>query len=230
MIPLRDDNPTRSTPVVNYALLTLCVIVFLWQVMLPDDRAEQAVYQLGFIPAVFFGRADLAEHWIAPELSIVTSMFMHGGWLHLLGNMLYLWIFGDNVEDRVGHARYVLLYLACGLAAALAQGFTDMSSTVPMVGASGAISGVLGAYIVLYPRANVLVAVPLLVVFYTLRVPAWLVLGMWFVGQLLSSLSTHMSITDQQGAGVAFGAHIGGFIAGLLLIGLFVRDRHAYRY
>ena len=115
-------------------------------------------------------------------------------------------------------------------ASALAQGFTDMSSTVPMFGASGAISGVLGAYIVLYPRANVLVAVPLLVVFYTLRVPAWLVLGMWFVGQLLSSLSTHMSITDQQGAGVAFGAHIGGFIAGLLLIGLFVRDRHAYRY
>ncbi len=224
MIPLRDDNPTRSTPVVNVALIALCVIVFLWQVMLPEREAGQAVYLLGFIPAVFFGRADLAQHWIAPELSIVTSMFMHGGWMHLLGNMLYLWIFGDNVEDRVGHARYVVFYLVCGLVAALAQGLADMSSTVPMIGASGAISGVLGAYIVLYPRANVLVALPLLIVFYTMRVPAWVVLGMWFAGQLLSSLSA------QQGAGVAFGAHVGGFVAGVLLIRLFVHDRRVYRY
>jgi len=230
MIPLRDDNPTRSTPAVNYALIALCVLVFLWEVTLPANQAEQAVYQLGFIPAVFFGRADLAQHWIAPELSIVTSMFMHGGWLHLGGNMLYLWIFGDNVEDRVGHARYILLYLACGLVAALAQGLADTSSTVPMLGASGAISGVLGAYIVLYPRAKVLVAVPLLIVFYTLRVPAWLVLGMWFAVQLLSSLSTRLSVSAQQGAGVAFGAHVGGFIAGLLLIRFLVRDRRTYRY
>ncbi len=224
MIPLRDDNPTRSTPVVNVALIALCVIVFLWEIMLPQREAERAVYLLGFIPAVFFGRADLAQHWVAPELSIVTSMFMHGGWMHLLGNMLYLWIFGDNVEDRVGHPRYVLFYLVCGFVAALAQGLADMSSTVPMVGASGAISGVLGAYIVLYPRANVLVALPLLIVFYTLRVPAWVVLGMWFVGQLLSSLS------GPQGAGVAFGAHVGGFLAGVVLIRLFVRDRRAYRH
>jgi membrane associated rhomboid family serine protease len=224
MIPLRDDNPTHSTPVVNVALIALCVIVFLWEIMLPERDAERAIYLLGFIPAVFFGYKDLAQHWVAPEFSIVTSMFMHGGWMHLLGNMLYLWIFGDNVEDRVGHARYVLFYLICGLVAALAQGFADMSSTVPMVGASGAISGVLGAYIVLYPRANVLVALPLLIVFYTLRVPAWVVLGMWFVGQLLSSLSA------PQGAGVAFGAHIGGFLAGVVLIRLFVRDRRVYRY
>jgi len=224
MIPLRDDNPTRSTPVVNVALIAICVIVFLWEVMLPGREAERAVYLLGFVPAVFFGRADFAQHWISPELSIVTSMFLHGGWMHLIGNMLYLWIFGDNVEDRVGHARYVLFYLVCGFVAALAQGFADMSSTVPMVGASGAISGVLGAYIVLYPRANVLVALPLLIVFYTLRVPAWVVLGMWFVAQLLSSLSA------QQGAGVAFGAHVGGFVAGALLIRLFVRDRRVYRY
>jgi len=224
MIPLRDDNPTRSTPVVNVALIALCVIVFLWEVMLPGREAEQAINLLGFIPAVFFGHADFAQPWIAPELSIVTSMFMHGGWMHLLGNMLYLWIFGDNVEDRVGHARYVLFYLLCGLVAALAQGFADMTSTVPMIGASGAISGVLGAYIVLYPRANVLVALPLLIVFYTMRVPAWVVLGMWFVAQLLSSLSA------QQGAGVAFGAHVGGFVAGALLIRLFARDRRAYRY
>ena len=223
MIPLRDDNPTRSTPVVNVALIAVCVIVFLWEIMLGNE-AEQAIYQLGFVPAVFFGRAGFEQPWIPSELSIVTSMFMHGGWMHLLGNMLYLWIFGDNVEDRVGHPRYVLFYLLCGLVAALAQGLADTSSTVPMVGASGAISGVLGAYIVLYPRANVLVALPLLVVFYTLRVPAWIVLGMWFVGQLFASFAA------QQGAGVAFGAHVGGFIAGVLLIRLFVRDRRAYRY
>jgi membrane associated rhomboid family serine protease len=224
MIPLRDDNPTRSTPVVNVALIALCAIVFFWQLMLPAREAQRAVYLLGFIPAVFFGRADLPQHWIPPEQSIVTSMFMHGGWIHLIGNMLYLWIFGDNVEDRVGHARFVVFYLACGLVAALAQGLPDMTSTVPMIGASGAISGVLGAYIVLYPRANVLVALPLLIVFYTLRVPAWVVLGMWFVGQLLSSLGA------AQGGGVAFGAHVGGFIAGVALIRLFVRDRRTSRY
>jgi membrane associated rhomboid family serine protease len=223
MIPLRDDNPTRSTPVVNVALIALCVIAFFWELTLTDRGAEQAIRQLGFIPAVFFGRADFARPWIAPELSIVTSMFLHGGWMHLFGNMLYLWIFGDNVEDRVGHARYVLFYLVCGFVAALAQGFADMSSTVPMVGASGAISGVLGAYIVLYPRANVESLLPPFV-FQTFRVPAWLVLGVWFVGQLLSSLSA------AQGAGVAFGAHVGGFVAGVLLIRLFVRDRRVYRY
>ena len=223
MIPLRDDNPTRSTPVVNVALIALCVIVFLWELTL-GRQSEQAVYQLGFVPAVFFGRVNLTQPWIAPELSIVTSMFMHGGWMHLIGNMLYLWIFGDNVEDRVGHARYVVFYLVCGLVAALAQALPDTSSTVPMIGASGAISGVLGAYIVLYPRANVLVALPLIIVFYTLRVPAWLVLGMWFVGQLVASLSA------AQGGGVAFGAHVGGFIAGVLLIRLFVRDRRVNRY
>jgi membrane associated rhomboid family serine protease len=231
MIPLRDDNPTRSTPVVNYALIALCVIVFLWEVMLSDRAAERAIYLLGFVPAVFFGRADFAQHWISPVLSIVTSMFLHGGWMHLLGNMLYLWIFGDNVEDRVGHARYVLFYLLCGAVAALAQGFADTSSTVPMIGASGAISGVLGAYIVLYPRAKVVVLLPLLIVFYTLRVPAWLVLGMWFVGQLLSSFSAlGTSVTTSQDPGVAFLAHVGGFVVGVFLIRLFVRDRRSYRY
>jgi membrane associated rhomboid family serine protease len=223
MIPLRDDNPTRSTPVVNVALIVLCVIVFLWEITLPQGQAEQAMALLGFVPAVFFGRADFAQPLIAPELSIVTSMFLHGGWMHLIGNMLYLWIFGDNVEDRVGHARYVLFYLVCGFVAALAQGLADMSSTVPMIGASGAISGVLGAYIVLYPRASVEGVLPPLI-FHTFRVPAWLVLGLWFVGQLLSSLWA------PQGAGVAFGAHVGGFVAGVLLIRLFVRDRAAYRY
>ena len=163
--------------------------MFLWEITLPGDEQQAAVYLLGFIPAVLFGRAELPEHWVSPTLSIFTAMFMHGGLMHLLGNMLYLWIFGDNVEDRVGHARFVLFYLICGAVAALAQALPDMGSRVPMIGASGAVSGVLGAYIVLYPRANVLVLVPLIVVFQTFRVPAWIVLGMWFIGQLANSLA-----------------------------------------
>ena len=225
MIPLRDDNPTRTTPVVTIALIALCTLVFLWEITLPGDEQQAAVYLLGFIPAVLFGRAELPEHWVSPTLSIFTAMFMHGGLMHLLGNMLYLWIFGDNVEDRVGHARFVLFYLICGAVAALAQALPDMGSRVPMIGASGAISGVLGAYIVLYPRANVLVLVPLIVVFQTFRVPAWIVLGMWFIGQLANSL---LAAPGQ--VGVAFGAHVGGFLAGVALIRLFVREAQPIRY
>jgi len=225
MIPLRDDNPVRSTPVVTVALIALCTIVFLWEVSLPEEDTEAVLYLLGFIPAVLFGRAELSQHWVPPGVSIVTAMFLHGGWMHLIGNMLYLWIFGDNVEDRVGHVRFVLFYLLCGAVAALAQALPDMSSQVPMIGASGAISGVLGAYIVLYPRANVLVGVPLLFVFQTFRVPAWVVLGVWFIGQLLSQVMAARS----QG-GVAFGAHVGGFIAGVVLIRLFVREPQTLRY
>jgi membrane associated rhomboid family serine protease len=225
MIPLRDDNPIRSTPVVTIALIALCTIVFLWEITLPPDRAEAAVYLLGFIPAVLFGRAQLPEHWVPPAASIFTAMFMHGGWMHLIGNMLYLWIFGDNVEDRVGRVRFVLFYLICGAIAALAQALPDIGSRIPMIGASGAVSGVLGAYIVLYPRAKVLVVVPLIVVFQTFRVPAWAVLGFWFIGQLLSSL-----MAAQGQGGVAFGAHVGGFLAGVVLIRLFVRERRTLRY
>jgi len=225
MIPLRDDNPTRTTPVVTIALIALCTLVFLWEITLPGDEQQAAVYLLGFIPAVLFGRAELPEHWVSPTLSIFTAMFMHGGLMHLLGNMLYLWIFGDNVEDRVGHARFVLFYLICGAVAALAQALPDMGSRVPMIGASGAVSGVLGAYIVLYPRANVLVLVPLIVVFQTFRVPAWIVLGMWFIGQLANSL---LAAPGQ--VGVAFGAHVGGFLAGVMLIRLFVREAQPIRY
>jgi membrane associated rhomboid family serine protease len=225
MIPLRDDNPIRSTPVVTIALIALCTIVFLWEITLPEDEAQAAVYLLGFIPAVLFGRAQLQEHWVSPGVSIFTAMFMHGGWLHLLGNMLYLWIFGDNVEDRVGHVRFALFYLICGAVAALAQALPDVGSRVPMIGASGAVSGVLGAYIVLYPRANVLVGVPFFLVFQTFRVPAWVVLGMWFIGQLASSL-----VAARGQGGVAFGAHVGGFLAGVVLIRLFVRDRRTRRH
>jgi membrane associated rhomboid family serine protease len=153
-------------------------------------------------------------------MTVFTSMFMHGGWMHLIGNMLYLWVFGDNVEDSMGHGRFVVFYLLCGVAAVLAQALPDPSSTIPMVGASGAISGVLGAYLLLYPHARVLVAIPLGFFLHTMRIPAGLVLVLWFGLQLLSNVMAQPG----QG-GVAFRAHIGGFIAGMILIPIFKQRR-----
>jgi membrane associated rhomboid family serine protease len=224
MIPLRDDNPRRLVPIVTAGILAVCVGAFLWQLVLPPDAAQSAIYSLGLIPAVLFGEAQLARPIVPPTLTIVTSMFLHAGVLHLAGNMLYLWIFGDNIEDRLGHGRFVVFYVLCGTVAALAQALPDTRSTIPMIGASGAVSGVLGAYLVLYPRAHVLVALPLLIVVYTFRVPALIVLGLWFAAQLLSSLAV-----DASGGGVAFRAHVGGFLAGLLLIRFFVRGKRRRR-
>ncbi len=215
MIPLHDDNPTSLTPFVTVGLIVVCVAVFLWQVSLPPAAMEAALYGYGMIPAVLFGERELAPGLAAipVELSVVTSMFLHGGWMHLIGNMLYLWIFGNNVEDAMGHGRFVAFYLLCGLAAAFAQAFQDPGSTVPMIGASGAIGGVLGAYLLLYPQARVLVLIPLGFFFYTLRIRALYVLGFWFLLQFLQSAMT----AGQQG-GVAYWAHIGGFVAGMALI------------
>jgi|SRR5436190_13753088 len=225
MIPLRDDNPTRTWPVVTVALIVLCSLVFLWQLSLSTNGQQQAAYLFGFIPAVVFGNAQLEGQWIPAGATIITSMFLHGGWLHLIGNMLYLWIFGDNIEDRLGRGRFVAFYLLCGAVAALGQGLADARSEVPMIGASGAISGVLGAYLVLYPRAKVLVLVPLLIFITTVRVPALVVLGIWFAGQLLSSLAA----APGSGGGVAFAAHVGGFVAGVVLIRLFLLGRRRPR-
>jgi len=221
MIPLHDDNPSQVTPYVTYTLIIACVLVFLWQLSL-GPAVQQAVYALGVIPAVLFNHASLPVGLdiIPPWLSIFTSMFMHGGWMHLLSNMLYLWIFGDNVEAAMGHGRFIVFYLLCGVVAALAQALPDTRSTIPMVGASGAISGVLGAYLLLYPHARVLVVIPLGFLLFSQRIPAGWVLGFWFVLQLINSLGS----SGQQG-GVAFGAHIGGFIAGMLLIHFF-KHRH----
>ncbi|HEY5790492.1 MAG TPA: rhomboid family intramembrane serine protease [Gammaproteobacteria bacterium] len=177
------------------------------------------MYSFGMIPAVLFDRVALPDALarIPAEVTVLTSMFMHGGWLHLLGNLLYLWIFGNNVEDRFGHLRFLLFYLLCGIAAALAQALSAPGSEVPMVGASGAISGVLGAYLLLWPRARILVLVPLGIIFWTLRLPALVVLGLWFALQLVSSLAT-----DPGQGGVAFLAHVGGFVAGMVLLPLFL--------
>jgi membrane associated rhomboid family serine protease len=182
---------------------------------------QTAITLLGFMPAMLFGHASIeGDPWVSPRGSIFTAMFLHGDFWHLASNMLYLWIFGDTVEDRVGRLRFVAFYLICGAIAALSQALPDMRSTVPMIGASGAVSGVLGAYVVLYPRARVLVAAP----FVLLRVPALIVLGLWFVGQVMSSF-----VAETGAGGVAFLAHVGGFIGGAILIRWFLRERRRAR-
>ena len=223
MIPLHDDNPTSITPFITIGVVVSCVLVFLWQFAQGPGAQQQVIVSLGLIPAVLFGHVQLDPEVVrvAPAATLLTSMFMHGGWLHLIGNMLYLWIFGNNVEDAMGHGRFLLFYLLCGLAAAMAQALPDPSSTIPMVGASGAISGVLGAYLLLYPKARVLVLIPLGFFTQMVRLPAIWVLGLWFVIQLLSGLAS----AGSQG-GVAFGAHIGGFVAGMALIPWFRHSHH----
>lgn len=221
MIPLHDDNPARTAPVVTVGLIALCTLVYLYQASLPPQPGELFVYRFGAIPATVFGQAALpAEfHGAAPIVALITSMFLHGGWMHLIGNMVYLWIFGDNVEDAMGHGRFIVFYVVCGILAVFSHAITDPASTVPMVGASGAISGVLGAYLLLFPRAQVLVLIPLGLYTRMMYVPAALVLGLWFVMQVLSG---GMSV-GRTGGGVAFFAHVGGFLAGMGLIGFFKR-------
>ena len=219
MIPIHDDNPTERSPIVTVAFIVACTVVFFYQVSLPPKPSEALVFQYGAIPALLFGEAALPGSisvGIPAYATLITSMFLHGGWLHLIGNMLYLWVFGNNIEDVMGHGRFVVFYLLCGIIAALSHAITDPTSTIPMVGASGAISGVLGAYVLLFPRAHVLVLMPGIGM---TRVAAGIVLGMWFFMQLLSG---GMSIGGP-GGGVAFFAHIGGFVAGMALIGFFKR-------
>jgi len=215
VIPLKDDTPSVRRPIVTISLIGMCGAVFLWQISLGDAAGRRAVAALGAIPAVLMTDARLPADldWLPRQATLVTSMFLHGGWLHLLGNMLYLWIYGDNVEDALGHGRYLCFYLLCGVAAFYTQAFSDPHSAYPMIGASGAISGVLGAYLVLFPRARVLTLVVLPFFLTTLRLPAMWLLLLWFAAQLLSDLAVH-----DGGANVAFRAHIGGFIAGILLV------------
>lgn len=222
MIPLRDDNPTSITPFVTYAFIATCVLVFLWQISLGEKGFQAAVIALGVIPATLLGTESLPPslYVVPPTAALFTSMFLHGGFLHLAGNMLYLWIFGNNVEDSMGHVRFVIFYALCGVAAALAQALPNPDSAIPMIGASGAISGVLGAYLLLYPRAHVLVLIPLGFFAHMVRLPAMFVLGFWFVLQLINS-----ALADPAQGGVAFGAHVGGFVAGMILIPLFKHRR-----
>jgi membrane associated rhomboid family serine protease len=208
-IPLYDDNPIREPPVVTYGLIGSCVGAWFWQI---GYSAEASAYEYGMIPAALFGYLPRGYQPIPAWATLFTSMFLHGGWLHLGSNMLFLWIFGNNIEDLLGRARYLMLYVASGVAAALVQALSAKYAQVPMVGASGAVAGVLGAYLVTYPRANVHCFVWIVIFFWIVTVPAWILLGFWFGMQLVSGLAASAGEP-----GVAFWAHVGGFAAGTIL-------------
>lgn len=216
MIPLKDDNPRASVPLITIGLIVVNVGVFLYQLSL-GPGIDNFIIKYGAIPDNIVHGKELQ--------SLFTSMFLHGGFLHLIGNMLYLWIFGDNVEHYLGHFRFLYFYLICGLVAAFAHIFLGGISDVPMVGASGAISGVLGAYLVKYPRARVLVLIPLFWYITIQKIPALFVLGFWFLMQLLSGVFSGLSSTGMEKGGIAFWAHVGGFVAGLILIILLPKKR-----
>jgi membrane associated rhomboid family serine protease len=220
MFPLRDDNPTTMTPFVTWALIAINVAVFLYQISLSPSAAQLFVYQFGAIPAVVFGVKSLPAQVAAipPLMSIVTSMFLHGGWMHLVGNMWFLWIFGNNIEEAMGHARYLAFYLICGILASASHIFSSSNSAIPSIGASGAIAGVLGAYIMLYPRARVWTLIFLGFFIRMMYLPAGVILGFWILIQCING--SMMMGRQDTGGGVAFWAHIGGFIAGILLVGL----------
>jgi len=220
MIPIRDDTARFSTPFITYFIIALNAAVFLLELSVGGQghRAlNSLMYQFGIVPAHFehvllAGRASSLPGLMLP---VLTSMFLHASWLHIIGNMWVLWIFGDNIEDYLGHFSYLLFYLASGFAAGAAHILLNAGSNVPSVGASGAIAGVMGAYFVLYPRARVLVWFPPIFFFH---LPAWLVLGYWFAVQFLSGAAT--SIAETSRGGIAFWAHVGGFVAGIVLIKL----------
>jgi len=229
VIPLRDDIPARRTPVVTWALIAINVLVFLYEKSLPPRALEDLVFLRGLVPARYTDPGWAASAGFPPDhyLSFLTCMFLHGSWLHVIGNMWSLWIFGDNVEDRMGPLRFLLFYVLCGLAAGVLHVVTNASSQVPTVGASGAIAGVLGAYFILFPHARVLTLVPLLFIPFFFELPAIVFLLIWFGLQLLQAWSGLGA--EGMGGGVAWWAHVGGFAAGILLHRLFLDRRPAPR-
>jgi membrane associated rhomboid family serine protease len=214
-LPLKDDNPTSTFPLVTIGLILANGLVFFHQISLDVVESQNFIFKWGAIPYQILTGEVLHEFPPMPlPLTIFSSMFLHGGFLHLFGNMLYLWIFGNNVEDTLGHSRFFFFFLVCGLAAGLAQVFSNPSSTVPMIGASGAVAGVLGAYLLLFPRARVLTLFFIIFFIKLIRLPALFVLGFWFFLQLLGVWGGSLS-------NVAFFAHVGGFIVGLILVKIF---------
>jgi membrane associated rhomboid family serine protease len=212
MIPLRDVIPSRSIPYITVTIIVLNALAWIYELALPAQVLPVFLQLYGVVPADF------------STPTLVSSMFLHGGWSHVIGNMWYLWIFGDNVEDRMGHGRFVVFYLICGIAAALGHVAMDPNSTLPTIGASGAIAGVMGAYFVLYPHSRVLTLVPLIIYFEIVELPAVLLLGFWFVMQLFSAGAIAVT-ANTEGGGIAFMAHIAGFIAGLLGVFVFRKRR-----
>ena len=217
MFPISDVIPSRTVPFVTVGLIIANALVFLYMITLPDAMLERFVATYAVVPA-----------WFSVP-TLFTSQFLHAGWMHIIGNMLYLWIFGDNVEDRLGHFRYLLFYLGAGALAAILQVLFNPFSAVPMLGASGAIAGVMGAYFVLYPQSRVLTAVFIIIFFDVIEIPAVFFLGIWFLMQLLSGFGS-LGVTNAASGGTAFWAHVGGFVAGVI-VGLVLRARdRRWRY
>lgn len=223
MIPIRDDTPRFSTPFITYFLIITNVLVFIYELMVgaqSEAALNSLISEFGIVPRVDVAILTGSTH-LSPTAAIIpvfTSMFLHGSWIHIIGNMWVLWIFGDNIEDYLGHFKYLIFYFASGLGAALLHIALNINSRMPSVGASGAIAGVMGAYFILYPKARVLTVVPLIVFFTFWRLPAWIVLGYWFLVQFLSGAATAIAATTQTTGGVAFWAHVGGFVTGIVLI------------
>jgi membrane associated rhomboid family serine protease len=226
MFPIRDDQPTFTFPFINYFLIGLNIAVFLFELSLTRGQLNALIVQSGVVP--HHDLRLLSQGFpVAVLLHILASMFMHGSWAHIIGNMWFLWIFGDNIEDYLGHFRYLIFYLFAGTAATVAHIALNANSNVPSVGASGAIAGVMGAYIVLHPNARVLTWFPPIFLF---QVPAWLMLGYWFFAQFISGAVMSIAETSQTTGGVAFWAHVGGFVAGVVMIKLFPQRRNRQRY
>jgi len=212
MIPLRDVIPSRTTPYITTTIIALNAVAWFYEITLPQRDLDVFLQTFGVVPANFS----------APTL--ITSMFLHGSWSHVIGNMWYLWIFGDNVEDRVGHGRFIVFYLLCGIAAALGQMAIDPTSPLPTIGASGAIAGVMGAYFVLYPKSRVLTLVPLIFYYEIFELPAIFLLGFWFLMQLFSAGAIAVTASTHGSGGVAFMAHVAGFLVGIVAV-FFMKKR-----
>ncbi len=233
MVPLRDNNPTTITPYITYGLIVVNVLIFFKEISLNSQQLNQFFQLYAVVPreltASFTGSAAAINQPVPEWLTLITSQFLHGGWLHLGGNMLFLWIFGNNIEEELGRWKYLIFYLACGVLAALSQWFFSMQSGIPSLGASGAIAGVMGAYIIRFPRAEILTLVPLGFFFFTARIPAVFFLGFWFLQQAFfsfTSLGMPSGVAMETG-GIAYWAHAGGFVFGALLgpiFGLFNRQ------
>lgn len=216
MIPLRDSTRSKSFPIVNVILIIINILIFLKETTLTSRQLNYLAYTYGVVPAKVQTELTAGVPITSIAVPFITAMFLHGGWLHILGNMLYLWIFGDNVEDRMGHLPYLFFYFLAGIAGSIAHILANPGSQVPIIGASGAIAGVLGAYFVSYPRSRILTLLPLPFFITLVEVPAFFFLPFWFILQLLNGISTNLAANP-----VAWWAHIGGFLAGMLLVNFF---------
>src|SRR5574341_337201 len=226
MIPIRDRNPSGTFPLVTLSIIIINVLIFLFELSL-DHKLDSFIFQYGVITLkVIYSSDIIASTFVNTYFPFFSYMFLHGGFIHLIGNMWYLWIFGDNIEDTLGRFKFILFYLLCGIGSAIVHVYFNSRSEIPCIGASGAIAGVLGAYMVTFPRARILVIIPLFILWETMELPAIVVLGFWFLIQFFTGTASISSIKG--GGGIAWWAHVGGFVLGIILIKIFPKSRYRY--